>query len=149
MRQARLGAGTEQPVIVDTGLFVSLFSPHDRWHASALDWLERFNGRLLTVDAVLTEAAYFLQEYRRAELAEIAASGIFEVVAPDAKAYQRIAELLRKYSHQDPDWADICLIWLAEKSGITRIVTVDATDFSIYRVNGRNRFDLVDWQREA
>ena len=79
----------------------------------------------------------------------MAASGIFEVIAPDAKAYRRIAELLRKYARQDPDWADISLIWLAEASNIMRIVTVDTTDFSIYRVNGRNRFELVDWQREG
>ena len=149
MGQTLSAAGTDQPVIIDTGLFVALFSPSDRWHACAKEWLSRFNGRLLTVDAVLTEAAYFLPEYRRTELAEMAASGIFEVIAPDAKAYRRIAELLRKYARQDPDWADISLIWLAEASNIMRIVTVDTTDFSIYRVNGRNRFELVDWQREG
>ena len=147
MRQVPFAAGTEPPAIIDTGLLVALFSPQDRWHACAKDWLGRFNGRLLTVDAVLTEAAYFLPEYRRAELAELGASGIFEVIAPDAKAYRRIAELLRTYARQDPDWADICLVWLAERSNVLRIVTVDTTDFSIYRVNGRNRFELVDWQR--
>lgn len=137
----------DPPAIVDTGLFVALFDPHDRWHVSATRWLADANGRLLTVDAVLTEAAYFLPEHRRGELADLAASGIFELIAPDAAAYRRIAELLRKYTHQDPDWADICLVWLAESSNVLRIVTVDTTDFSIYRVNGRNRFDLVDWQR--
>lgn len=147
MRRALLAAAQDPPAIVDTGLFVALFDPDDRWHVSATRWLANANGRLLTVEAVLTEAAYFLPEHRRGELADLAASGVFELIALDPKAYRRIAELLRKYSHQDPDWADICLVWLAERSNVLRIVTVDTTGFSIYRVNGRNRFDLVDWQR--
>jgi predicted nucleic acid-binding protein len=54
----------------------------------------------------------------------------------------RIAYLLRKYADLDPDWADIALVWLAESSGIHRIATLDVADFSVYRVNGRKRFEL-------
>jgi hypothetical protein len=42
----------------------------------------------------------------------------------------------------DPDWADVSLIWLAEAMSITRIATVDVTDFSVYRIHGRKRFEL-------
>ena len=39
-------------------------------------------------------------------------------------------------------WADISLVWLAETTGITRIATLDVTDFSVYRIHGRKRFEL-------
>ena len=56
--------------------------------------------------------------------------------------YARIAALLRKYADLDPDWADVSLVWLAETAGITRIATLDITDFSVYRIHGRKRFEL-------
>ena len=132
--------------IADSGLFIALFSPNDPLHIHADAWVNRFNGQLITVEAVLTESAYFLQRHQRAELAKLAASGMLKVSAPDAAAHRRMATLFEKYANRNPDWADISLIWLAEVSGVMRIVTVDTTDFSVYRANGRNRFDLIDWR---
>ena len=53
-----------------------------------------------------------------------------------------MAELFRKYADQDPDWADLALVWVAESTGIARIATLDVADFSVYRINGRKRFEL-------
>jgi predicted nucleic acid-binding protein len=53
-----------------------------------------------------------------------------------------MSALLHKYADQDPDWADVALIWLAESTGITRIATLDVADFSVYRIHGRKRFEL-------
>lgn len=52
------------------------------------------------------------------------------------------SQLLRKYADKDPDWVDVSLIWLAETLSVTRIATVDVTDFSVYRIHGRKRFEL-------
>jgi predicted nucleic acid-binding protein len=101
-----------------------------------------FAGELHTVEAVLTEAAYFLTARMRAVLAELASSGALHLHRPDAAAFARVATLLRKYADQDPDWADVELIWLAESTGIYRIATLDIADFSVYRINGRKRFEL-------
>ena len=54
----------------------------------------------------------------------------------------RMAELLAKYADQDPDWADMALVWLAEATGIAQIATLDVADCSVYRVKGRKRFEL-------
>ena len=104
--------------------------------------MERFEGELHTVDPVLTEAAYFLPVRVRAILADLAKSGTLHVHRPDAAGFARIAALLRKYADADPDWADISLVWLAETTGIHRIATLDVTDFSVYRIHGRKRFEL-------
>ena len=38
------------------------------------------------------------------------------------------------------DLADASLVWLANKTDITDIVTVDRADFSVYRTNKRKAF---------
>ena len=95
-----------------------------------------------TVEPVLAEAAFFLPVRIRAALAEMVERGAIRIHHPDASGYARIAALLREYADLDPDWADICLVWLAEAAGITRIATLDVTDFSTYRIHGRKRFEL-------
>lgn len=52
------------------------------------------------------------------------------------------AALDRYCADQDPDWADLALVWLAERSGVRRIATLDTTDFGVHRIQGRMRFQL-------
>ncbi|HEX9673251.1 MAG TPA: hypothetical protein VGA12_07435 [Burkholderiales bacterium] len=40
---------------------------------------------------------------------------------------------------------DAALVWLAEESGLRRILTVDRSDFSLFRLKGAKRFDVLDW----
>ncbi len=44
-----------------------------------------------------------------------------------------------------PDLADAALIWLADASGQIRILTVDARDFSVYRLKRGRRFEQIAW----
>ena len=129
-------------VLLDTGPLVALYARDDGRHAAVSQWMAAFRGELHTVEPVLTEAAYFLPARARAVLADLAMSGTLQLHRPDAAGYSRIAALLRKYADRDPDWADIALVWLAETTGITRIATLDVADFSVYRINGRKRFEL-------
>lgn len=137
---------TAEPVLVDTGLLVALHAQADPYHALARHWLACFDGRLHTVGSVLAETAWMLSARRRHRIAEFVRRGAIQVHAPDAAGYARMADLLSKYADFDPDWADIELLWLAEATGIRRIATLDAADFSIYRIGGRQRFDIV-WPR--
>jgi len=137
-------ASTSPPagVLLDTGVLVALYARDDPHHAAADRWLAGFRGQLHSVEPVLAEAAFFVPAAVRAALAELVERGAIRIHHPDAAAHARIAALLRKYTDLDPDWADICLVWLAEVSGISRIATLDVTDFSTYRIHGRKRFEL-------
>jgi predicted nucleic acid-binding protein len=64
------------------------------------------------------------------------------VHTPDRAGYSRMAQLLKKYADRRCDWADASLIWLAETLATRRIATVDLADFSVYRIHGRQRFEL-------
>jgi predicted nucleic acid-binding protein len=52
---------------------------------------------------------------------------------------------LDKYADQDIDFADAALVWLANRMGERSILTVDTTDFSIYRLKGSKRFEVISW----
>ena len=129
-------------VLVDTGVLVALFDRLDAHHLAASRWMAGNASPLLTVAPVLAEAAFFLPARLRAALAGLAARNVIQVHRPDAGGYARIAQLFGKYADQDPDWADLELVWLAEATGITRIATLDVADFSVYRIHGRKRFEL-------
>ena len=129
-------------VLVGTGVLVALFDQSDAHHAAATRWMARSATTLLTVAPVLTEAAFFLPARLRPALAGLVARGVVRVHLPDRAGYARIAHLFAKYADQDPDWADLELVWLAEAAGITRIATLDVADFSVYRIHGRKRFEL-------
>jgi predicted nucleic acid-binding protein len=130
-------------VLVDTGLLVALFNRLDSHHATATAWMAQNHAPLLTVEPVLSETAYFLPAHLRAALARLAARGVLRVHTPDETGLARMAELFDKYQDQDPDWADVALIWLAEATGCNRIATLDIADFSVYRINGRKRFEMA------
>lgn len=129
-------------VLVDTGPLVALFNRDDPHHARTTAWLAAQPGPLHTVEAVLAECAFFLPARLRGNLADLAARGVLQVHAPDSAGHARLAQLFTKYRDQDPDWADLALVWLAEQTGIRRIATLDVTDFNVYRIHGRTRFQL-------
>jgi uncharacterized protein len=133
-------------VIADTGLLVALLDRSNKHHKAATRWLRQFSGTLVSVEPVLTETSFFLNPENTAKLIDQIAAGWIELHSPDAIGYGRIATLLRKYAELDPDLSDIALVWLAEVTGIKAIVTVDVTDFSTYRINGKSKFELIPWQ---
>jgi predicted nucleic acid-binding protein len=50
-----------------------------------------------------------------------------------------IATLMEKYDDLPMDLADASLVWLAGELGILEVVTLDETDFGIYRLPGGKR----------
>jgi predicted nucleic acid-binding protein len=129
-------------VLVDTGVLVAAFDRLDAQHLAATRWLAEHAGPMLTVASVLTETSFFLPPRLRAALADLVAREVLKVRLPDAAGYARIGQLFGKYADQDPDWADLELVWLAESTGINRIATLDVADFTVYRIHGRKRFEL-------
>lgn len=129
-------------VLLDTGVLVALYARDDPRHDAATRWLEGCRDQLHTVEPVLVEAAWFLPVRTRVAVAGLAASGMLRIRCVDADGYRRVAALIGKYADRDPDWADIALVWLAETLGVHRIATLDASDFNVYRIHGRKRFEL-------
>ena len=51
--------------------------------------------------------------------------------------------LLKKYADREMDLADACIVRMTELTRNCRVVTVDRTDFAVYRRNGRDLIPVI------
>ena len=98
----------------------------------------------MTTSAVLVEACHFLTPAARIGLLNSAGPKLAVINVPVLE-YPELAATIGKYDDHDIDFADASLVWLAERSGMRQILTVDVSDFSTFRLSNGKRFDLVDW----
>jgi predicted nucleic acid-binding protein len=133
-------------IIADTGFLVSAFARQEKHHTAAQSWLSIHTDALVTVEAVISECSFFLQGSARLQLLKAVSAGALALQHPLPQDHARIATLAEKYQDQDADYADLALIWLAEQANCTRILTLDDSDFSFYRIHGRKRFELIQWR---
>ena len=134
-------------VLVDTGFLVSLFRPSDRLRKQARDHLAANRHPLVTAAPVIVETCFFLDTDGKGRLLEWAQRGALTVADVPVSAYAEINIILRKYVNRKIDFADAALVWLAAQTGIRGILTVDESDFTVFRLKGGKRFELLRWYR--
>lgn len=131
-------------LIADAGYFVAIARRSDPHHPGAVAFAEKFSGQLVTTSAVVVEACHFLTPDARINLIDSVGPRLAVVEVP-VLSYPDLAATIGKYSDREVDFADASLVWLAERSGLRRILTVDVSDFSTFRLSGGKRFELIDW----
>lgn len=133
--------------LLDTGPLVTLLDRSEREHSGVVDCMSRLHGqRLLTTGAVITEAFYFLSDLPQgpASLSSfLEGSGIEIHDAFTPSALHAVTRLMAKYADTPMDFSDGTLVWLAEESGIDRVLTLDRRGFQTYRIGRSRRFKLV------
>lgn len=60
-------------------------------------------------------------------------AGIYQLLDIAASDLPAIATITKKYNDLGLDFADACLMHLAEREGINRVFTLDRRDFSVFR----------------
>jgi uncharacterized protein len=140
-----------QNVIADSGPLGALFNRRDRFHLRAVEFF-RVHGSALrchTTWEVVSEVMYFLDFSADAQgdflewLHVAHARGFMTIAALDPTDLPGLSKLVRKYADRPMDLADASLVWLANKTDITDIITVDRADFAVYRTNKRKSFRNV------
>lgn len=131
-------------LIADAGFFIAAGRRSDPRHHSATAFSERFPGQLITTSAVIVEACHLLSADARIGLLNSVGPRLAVIEVPVA-SYPDLAATIGKYADREVDFADASLVWLAERSGLRQILTVDVSDFSTFRLSNGKRFDLVDW----
>ena len=108
-------------------------SERDQWHDRSVKTLTVLQERLATTETALAEACHLLSHSRPAVLAVIGmvAAGIVIPIPTLAEDAARIAQLLEKYPKMDI--GDATLVVLSERIPRARLITVDRTDFTVYR----------------
>jgi uncharacterized protein len=135
-------------VICDSGPLAALFNSRDSYHRQAFEYF-KINGariRLLTSWEVISEVMYFLNFSAQAQsdlviwLHEGASRDRVKIASLEIEDLLGLSTLMLKYSDRPMDLADASLVWLANRTGVVEILTVDRSDFSVYRTNKRKAF---------
>ena len=127
--------------IADTGFLVAFANKRDRYHDWAAALARAVDEPLLTCEAVLSEATFQL---RSASVVLAMVQDGLVTLAFDAKKHlKELVSLAHRYADRDADFADLCLVRMSELHPKHSVITVDATDFNIYRRNGRDVIPLI------
>lgn len=129
--------------ICDTGPLVAFLNRHDPHHTWAVALMKQLRPPLLTCEAVLTEAAYFLRDDG------LSLEPLFELLERDALRlafdlslhWPRLRTLLARYDRMD--LADASIVVMSELHTRAPVLTVDRRDFSIYRRHDRQVVDFI------
>lgn len=125
-------------VLLDTGPLVAFLDESEPDHAWARQEFAAHPLPFLTCDAVLSEAAFLLLR------GKVSLNPFFELIlsgsvrpAFDVRLHAAaLKTLMAKYSDLPMDFADACLVRMAELHPAASVLTVDG-DFYVYRKHGR------------
>ena len=136
-------------ILIDSGPLIALFDASDKYHNKAVNFIKSNKYPLVTTIASITETLHLLDFNRNAQIDFIQwiHQGAVEIHNIENDDFGRIKDLTEKYRDLPMDFADSCLVYLAEKLSLNTIATVDR-DFSIYRIKGRRKFNLNPLLRE-
>ena len=134
--------------LADSGPLTALFNRRDKHHDKAIDFFRARGGSLtlLTTWEVVSEVMYFLDfnaETQSDFLDWLQAGhekGLLTIASLAPADLPGLAALIRKYADRPMDLADASLVWLAEMSNVTDIITIDRADFAVYRTSKRKAF---------
>lgn len=131
-------------VLADTGALVALLDRSDAWHAWAVGVFKTLQPPVITCQAVLTEAWHLLGESgpSRNALVRLHKTGVLRVGLDFEPASAAVWKLLEKYADMPMDFADACLVAMAEDHPKASVWTTDS-DFRIYRRHGRHALSLI------
>lgn len=130
--------------LIDTGPIVAALNRRDQHHAWTLEAMATCGPRLLTCEAVLSEAFFLLQQVPGAhdKLLLLLAR---ELILPDfslASECSAVNRLMRKFADVPMSFANACMLRMSELRPEARILTLDQ-DFLTYRKHGRHEVPLI------
>ena len=127
--------------IADTGFLVAFANRQDEHHDWAVEIATQVTEPLLTCEAVLAETAFHLRN--SALTLMMVEEGLVKPTLNVSEHLPHLIQLATRYANREPDLADLCLIRLSELHPRHTVITVDASDFQVYRRNKRERIPLL------
>jgi uncharacterized protein len=127
--------------IADTGFIVAFGNRSDAHHDWAMNLARGVTVPLLTCEAVLAEAAFHLRS--AFYVLSLVRDRLLSVDFSCLENLDQLSELARRYEDRKPDFADICVIRMSELYPRHSVITVDESDFRVYRRNKREAIPLL------
>jgi len=132
------------PVLVDSSFLIALYDQSDFDHTRCLRAYESLDRPLVTCEAVITESVYMLRYVGGAAEALLASieCGAMEIGFRLSEAAGSIHSIMKKYSDTPADFADACLVQMADALETGDILTLDS-DFVHYRWRRNRHFHML------
>lgn len=133
-----------QAILLDTGVIVGLLDRSEILHDRCVAALEGLEAPLVTCEAVIAESCYLLRELPGAVAAVLQniEQGIFQIPFQLPRSAHLVRKLMQKYRDVPMDFADACLVQLAEQLNTGDILTLDR-DFESYRWSRTRGFHFL------
>ena len=132
------------PILVDSSFFVALYNIREAAHLRCVKAYETLDAPLATCEACITEALHLLNHASAAVEALLASieEGTLELPLQFGLSVSNVRSLMRKYRDTPADFADACLIQMADELDTGDILTLD-NDFKHYRWRRNKPFHLL------
>ena len=127
--------------IADTGFLVAFANANDKHHAWAVQIAADVTEPLLTCEAVLAETAFHLKN--TAVTLAMLNEGLVSLAFDCRDHLDQLAWLADHYADRKPDLADLCLVRMSELFPKHSVITIDRTDFRVYRRNKRETIPIL------
>ena len=127
--------------IADTGFLVAFANANDKHHGWAVQLATGITEPLLTCEAVLAETAFYLES---ASVALAMVNDGLVALAFDCREHLvQLSRLADRYADRKADLADLCLVRMSELFPKHSVITIDRTDFRVYRRNKRETIPIL------
>jgi predicted nucleic acid-binding protein len=133
-----------QRILLDSGPMIALFDQSDQYHKASVEFIRHNRHELITTLASIAETLHLLDFARHAQLDFMTwlNTGGITLENIQMRDFSRIQALLEQYADLPMDFADACLVFLAEKLNISTIATIDR-DFDVYRLPKKRPFTVL------
>ena len=133
--------------ILDTSFLFALADQSDRNHDSVLAVAQTIGEPLLLPSVVLPEICYLISsrlghQAMRQFLNNLAVSGT-QLEPITTLDLERVNQILEQYADSQLDFVDAVVVTIAERVGITRVLTLDRRDFSLVRPKHCAYFEIL------
>jgi predicted nucleic acid-binding protein len=131
-------------ILIDSGPMIALFDGSDKYHKASVEFIKNNSAVLITTFASITETLHLLgfSRHAQADFLEWVYAGAIEIEDIVSRDFQGIAQMMLKYADLPMDFADACLVFIADKFKIDTIATIDR-DFDIYRLKKKKAFTTL------
>ena len=134
-------------MIVDTSGLLAFFNSGEPAHEAAVAAVASATSPLVVSPFVIAELDYLLLTRLGVDaellvLAELSA-GAWHLVHVDQEQLSRIKEIVSRYRDQGIGVADASLVFLADRFGTRRVLTLDHRHFDVLRPLSGGRFQIV------
>ncbi|MBI3983531.1 MAG: PIN domain-containing protein [Gemmatimonadetes bacterium] len=134
-------------VLADAGALYALVDRDDPWHDRVRSWWEAEREPVRVPVTVVPEVTYLLGEWigARAELdfAREIVRGEFMIEDLREADVRRAADVMAVYLDSPIGFVDASIVAMAERLGVTRILTTDRRHFGLVRPSHVPAFELV------